>query len=394
MGKWEMVRLGDVCTKTENDNPNLHDGEIIYIDISSINSENKKIMEYNTITSKDAPSRARQKIRYGDILVSTVRPNLNAVAIVDNKAENLIASTGFCVLRPNNKRIDGGYLFEFVKAQSFILSMTSQARGASYPAVSNKIVMDECIPLPPLERQKKIADILARTIALIEKRKAQITKLDLLVKSRFMEMFENGKFELVKLEDICGFITKGTTPPTNQIYKNPIESGIPYLKVYNLSDTGVLFFWKEPQYIDAETHNTLLARSKVYPNDVLMNIVGLPLGKFALVTNDYEEWNINQAIAIFRSKERVLPIYLLYAMMQPDVLRPFLEQGVGIRQINLSLKQCRELEIPLPPLDLQARFTDFVCIAEKTKSDLRQGLNELELLYKSLRQKCFNGEIS
>jgi len=146
-------------------NPNAYDGEIIYVDISSVSGEYKKIMEFNTIPSRTAPSRARQKIQDGDILVSTVRPNLNAVAVIENKANNMIASTGFCVLRPNGERLDGRFLFELVKTPTFVLSMTRQAKGASYPAVSNKIVMDELIQLPPLDVQQKIADILDRTAA-------------------------------------------------------------------------------------------------------------------------------------------------------------------------------------------------------------------------------------
>jgi type I restriction enzyme S subunit len=65
----------------------------------------------------------------------------------------------------------------------------------------------------------------------------------------------------------------------------------------------------------------------------------------------------------------------MYAMMQPYVLRPFLEKAVGIRQINLSLKQCRELEIPLPPLALQTRFADFVRQADKSKFVAQKAAN-------------------
>ena len=142
---------------------------------------------------------------------------------------------------------------------------------------------------------------------------------------------------------------------------------IPYLKVYNLSFTGELLFDNMPQYISADTHNKQLARSKVLPNDVLMNIVGPPLGKFSLVTDEFSEWNINQAIAIFRAKDRVLPRYLMAALMQPNVLRPFLEQAVGIRQLNLSLEQCRNLEFPLPPIEEQRAFVELSEQTDKSK---------------------------
>ena len=140
-----------------------------------------------------------------------------------------------------------------------------------------------------------------------------------------------------------------------------------YLKVYNLSFTGELLFWNEPQYISRDIHEGKLSRSKVYPGDVLMNIVGPPLGKFALVNDDFKEWNINQAIAIFRSKEMVKPKFLLHSLLQPDILEPFLEQAHGIRQLNLSLEQCRNLQFPLPPLDKQNMFIKFVEQTDKSK---------------------------
>ncbi len=239
MGEWEMVRLGDLCLNVANENPVQYDKDIIYYDISSVDSECKRVTSTNIVASKDAPSRARQKIFYGDILVSTVRPNLNAVAIVDQESNDLIASTGFCVLRPDTQKIDRQYLFEFVKSSSFILSMTKQATGASYPAVSNKIVQNELIPFPPLSVQKQIADVLDRASALIEKRKAQIEKLDLLVKSQFIEMFGDPVTNPMGWEQcnlgkhlrvVGGYAFKSAG------YK---EDGIPVLRIGNIN-TGVL----------------------------------------------------------------------------------------------------------------------------------------------------------
>ena len=180
-------------------------------------------------------------------------------------------------------------------------------------------------------------------------------------------MFGSGRYPTVIASEVCDFITKGTTPPTGEITEKYEIGMIPYLKVYNLSFTGELLFDNMPQYISADTHNKQLARSKVLPNDVLMNIVGPPLGKFALVTDEFSEWNINQAIAIFRAKDRVLPRYLMAALMQPNVLRPFLEQAVGIRQLNLSLEQCRNLEFPLPPIEEQRAFVELSEQTDKSK---------------------------
>ena len=235
----------------------------------------------------------------------------------------------------------------------------------------------------------EIIDVLGRCKKVIEARKQELVELDSLTKARFVELFECGDHEIVKASDVCDFITKGTTPPTGEITEEYENGKIPFLKVYNLSFTGEMLFDENPQYILAETHNGKLARSKVYPNDVLMNIVGPPLGKFTLVTDEFEEWNINQAIAIFRAKERILPRFLLHALMQPKVLEPFIGQAVGIRQQNLSLEQCRNLQFPLPSLEEQKSFVEFAEQLDKSKVAVQKALDETQILFDSLMQKYF-----
>ena len=239
--------------------------------------------------------------------------------------------------------------------------------GATIPHIYFKDYKNEEFNLDSVDKQRKIVDVLGKCESVIELRKNELQLLDNLIKARFVELFECGDHEIVKASDVCDFITKGTTPPTGEITEEYENGKIPFLKVYNLSFTGEMLFDENPQYILAETHNGKLARSKVYPNDVLMNIVGPPLGKFTLVTDEFEEWNINQAIAIFRAKERILPRFLLHALMQPKVLEPFIGQAVGIRQQNLSLEQCRNLQFPLPSLEEQKSFVEFAEQLDKSK---------------------------
>ena len=394
MGKWEMVRLGDVCEVINGyafQSSNYVSDGVRVIRITNV--QKGKIVDDDPKFYASDNSLKRYLLQANDLLVS-LTGNVGRVGLFPNHMlPAYLNQRVACIREKKFKQTNRRYLFYCLHADVFERACIDSSKGLAQKNMSTEWLKDYEIPLPPLPTQQKIADILDRASALIEKRKAQIAKLDLLVKSQFATMFGKGQFPLVRLEDICGFITKGTTPPTSRIGSTMTETSIPYVKVYNLSDNGELLFHEKPQYIDIDTHKSLLARSKVLPNDVLMNIVGLPLGKFALVTDEFAEWNINQAVAIFRSTEKVLPSYLMYAMMQPYVLRPFLDMAVGIRQINLSLKQCRELEIPLPPLDLQRRFADFVRTAGQSKAGMQRGLDKLELLYKSLMQKCFGGEM-
>lgn len=152
-------------------------------------------------------------------------------------------------------------------------------------------------------------------------------------------------------EQLCEFITKGTTPP-----KDLDASGhktIPFLRVTNLTDRGELDLTDEV-FVSAETHQGFLARSTVHPNDVLMNIVGPPLGQVAVVPSTCAEWNINQAIAIFRAVEGVLPWFICRYLLSPGAqqwLKARSKTTAG--QTNLTLEVCRSLPIPLPPKDEQ-----------------------------------------
>lgn len=287
----------------------------------------------------------------------------------------------------DKSRLSVPYLYRFL--DNYIDTLRNQSIGGVIKYIKLGNLTEAAIDIPNIETQYKTIRILSFLDSLIDKANKQKEKLDELIKSRFVEMFGKGNYPIVKTSYVCEFITKGTTPPANEIYKEYSVDLIPYLKVYNLSFDGKLLFDNEPQFISKKTHNGKLSRSKVYPNDVLMNIVGPPLGKFSLVTDDYKEWNINQAIAIFRAKKIIVPQYLLVALMQPEVLRPFLEKAVGIRQLNLSLEQCRNLEIPLPPIKLQTQFADFLAQVEKQKATVKKSLEKLETLKKSLMQEYF-----
>ena len=281
--------------------------------------------------------------------------------------------------------IDIKYLYYFLLSRGLSDTIT----GSAQPQIVRQSLKNVRVIYPNLDAQKRIIYVLGKADELLSIRKQQIAKLDELVKAQFMEMFGDDIYPKVKVSRVCDFITKGTTPPNNLISEKYSSDKVPYLKVYNLSFTGKLLFDTAPQYVPENIHNGVLARSKVYPNDVLMNIVGPPLGKFALVTDEFSEWNINQAIAIFRAKEKVNPKYLLFALMQPEVLKPFLRQAVGIRQLNLSLAQCRDLEIPLPPLSLQSEFAAFVERVDQQKQTVQQSHEKLELMKKALMQEYF-----
>ena len=153
---WEWVKLGDVCEKpTTHDPRKAPRNMFVYVDISSVDRTTKKIVGQKAILGKDAPSRARKQIQFNDVIVSTTRPNLNAVALVPSELDGQICSTGFCVLRPQNL-LNSEYLLYCVSNKTFVNKLSSLVVGALYPAVSDRQVFSQMIPLPPLDEQKRI----------------------------------------------------------------------------------------------------------------------------------------------------------------------------------------------------------------------------------------------
>ena len=168
---WPMVRLGDVCAeicrvKSLSPQPD----EIEYIDISSVDRVSKRVETTTRHTRETMPGRAQQLVEVGDVLISTVRPNLNAVAIVERKHNDypLVASTGFCVVRPKNV-LRSEFLYWYSQSSDFIEPLVAVSEKASYPSVTDKIVKDLTIPLPPLFVQRVIVERLETELGEAEK---------------------------------------------------------------------------------------------------------------------------------------------------------------------------------------------------------------------------------
>ena len=135
-----------------------HDSdEIEYIDISSIDNISNTIVETTKYEVSNAPSRAQQCVKKGDILVSTVRPINRNIAVVTRGLQNLVASTGFCVLRPKEEYRE--YLLSIVKSDAYTEHMCDKASGGLYPAVNNGDVFSYGIHIPNKELAQKVSTI-------------------------------------------------------------------------------------------------------------------------------------------------------------------------------------------------------------------------------------------
>lgn len=158
---WNVVKLEEVTEKIEQRDPSQNpDKEIKYVDISSISNKSFKIVEFKSFYGKGAPSRARKIVKPGDIIFATVRPYLRRIAIIPDSFINEYCSTAFCVIRCNALRLKPYFIFHYIATDRFVQKVSRNQSGSGYPAVTDKDILSQSIPLPPLDEQLEIIEIL------------------------------------------------------------------------------------------------------------------------------------------------------------------------------------------------------------------------------------------
>lgn len=134
--------------------------EFQYIDLSSVDRLTRTIGDTARITRETAPSRAQQIVREGDVIFGTTRPTLKRYCRIPEEFDGQIASTGYCILRPIRDRLLSSFLFHIIGTAGFYAYVEANERGASYPAIPDRVVKEFRVPVPPLEVQREIVRIL------------------------------------------------------------------------------------------------------------------------------------------------------------------------------------------------------------------------------------------
>ena len=192
--------------------------------------------------------------------------------------------------------------------------------------------------------------------------------------------------------DVCAKVQSGGTPKEGFSAR-----GVPFLKVYNIVNQKVAFDYK-PQYIESSIHHGSMAKSRTQPGDVLMNIVGPPLGKVAIVTADRQEWNINQAITLFRPSDRISTGWLYCILCSGVNITDIIHETRGSAgQINISLSQCRDFVFPVPTIVEQAeivrRVEALFALADRIEARCTAARTQAQRLTPLVLAKAFRGEL-
>lgn len=285
---WEEKRLKDVATYNDEslDEKTDPDFEIEYVDISSV-SLTHGIEKTELLAFEKAPSRARRKVRHGDVIVSTVRTYLKAIAPIKNPPHNMVVSTGFAVIRPRPS-LDARFAGYMLQSNGFVGDVVANSVGVSYPAINASDLARLPFAEPPLPEQRIISDFLdhktAQIDALIAKKQALLEKLAEQRTALISQAVTKGLDPSVPMKDsgvdwlgeipthwtvpilgyvaeVRGGVTKGRKLP------NAATVEVPYLRVANVQDG----FIDLSHVTNIEILVTELERYSLQKGDVLMN---------------------------------------------------------------------------------------------------------------------------
>ena len=284
-------------------------------------------------------------------------------------------------------------------------------KGSAIPHLNKELFFNMPFPLPPLTEQQRIVERIESLFAKLDEAKENLQNVldgfetrkaailhkaftgELTAKWRKQHVVSIESWGSVKVSNLCENIVCGKTP-TSYIDNN---GDIPYLKVYNIVNNKIDFDSK-PQYIPKKIHESKLKSSILKPKDVIMNIVGPPLRKIAIIPDTYPEWNMNQAIVRFRTKEKLYYKYLYYYLIYPKTLDDIICETKGVvGQANISITQSRNLNINLPTFSEQTeivRIIDELFVKEQQAKELAENtLAKIDLIKKSILARAFRGEL-
>lgn len=390
---WRKAQIAKICLRTQVRDPaRTPDERFRYVDISAVDRSLKVITSAPEIAGADAPSRARKEIREGDVLVSTVRPNLNAVSMVPANLDGQIASTGFCVLRPDPAVVLGKYLFYFTTTPVFVGILSSKVRGAHYPAVSDADVKDIELPLPPLSEQRRIVEILAHAEALRRSRAEADTKAARILPALFYKTFGDPatnpkRWPLKTLGDLSVDSPKYGANARSLSFRETMPR---YVRITDITDDGRLSD-KEIVTLDLDEWDEY----RLGKNDLLFARSGATVGKTYLYHETDGLCVFAGYLIRFRLDRRLINPWVVFAYtMTPHYRSWVIGKRRAAAQPNINGQEYASLRFALPDRSLQEAFGNRAEQLKMLHGKREVATTKMDDLYSLLLHRAFTGDLT
>ena len=318
---FEMVKLGDVVSfKAEKSKKDKN--SYTYIDIGSVDKGTFKAGE--PIAKVDLPGRAQYNVKVGDILLGTVRPNLEHYLLISPQVykDDLIVSNGFSIMRCDSSKVLSRYLYSILTLPSTTSYLTERATGTTYPVVDDAIIGAMEIPLPSLERQQQIVEAIDGWTNLAQNEEVSLKMLE---KQMMFQVKEMGRGQArVKLGDLLKSV-KGK--------RYPVGEG---------KDSG-----KYPLLRSSKDGKVKWMDEYTYEGPYI-TVGNGGEANFRLI----EKFNASTHTLVYDVNTSILKEFAYYSIESMcDVINEMCFQGTGLENLNTNLFM--GIEIPLPPLTEQ-----------------------------------------
>jgi type I restriction enzyme S subunit len=305
-------------------------------------------------------------------------------------AQNKFAvSTDCFVAQANTKDVNPKFVYYYLSGNIHILE--KGFKGAGLKHISKAYISEITFPKFSRKKQDKIVQILDTADNLRQKRKEQLALLDDYLKSVFLGMFGNKKeYPRKKMSELAQN-RKGSmrTGPFGSTLRHGefVDEGIAVLGIDNAVDNE--FKWKKLRYITDEKYQSL-KQYTVYPGDVLITIMGT-LGRSAVVPDDIPEAINTKHLACISLNTKIANSnFISYSIVNgPHVIQQLKGNTRGAIMGGLNLTIIKDLNISLPPIELQNKFADIVKQVEKTKQKMCDSLHEMDNHFNALMQRYF-----
>ncbi len=356
-----MAKLGDICTVVSGSTPKTGvaeywDGTVKWITPAELNEDSFYITDsVRHITEDGKEKTGLSYLPKGTVILSSRAP-IGKTAIAGCE---MCCNQGFKNLICSDA-VYNEYLYFFLKSKTNYLN--SLGRGATFKEISKSIVEKIEIPLPNIEKQHQIVKELKATRNLIAHRKQQLTKLDELIKARFVEMFGDKNYHY---ESLINLILDGTSLSYGIVQPGNDGTGdMGVLRPVDIVDGKLTM--SSIKYIDRSIGEGF-KKTELDGDELLITVRGTT-GITALTDGRFAGMNVTRGIAVIRyNRKKINPLYL-NAYFNTDESQRYIQEhtrGATLQQINLS--DLRIQRIMLPPLSLQNQFAAFVAEVDKSK---------------------------
>jgi len=389
--KWPYQKIAEFCVTGSGGTPSRQKAGLYYGgDISWVKSGELKdsilFKTDETITKKGLEESSAKLVPAGSILIAMYGATVGKTALL---GINATTNQAICNIQPNPEIVENKFLWHFLKSN--IKELLYKRMGGAQPNISQQIIKETIVPIPPISEQHRIVEVLDQADRLRKLRADADAKAQRILPALFFKMFGDPVtnprgWEVGTLGDVCERITDGTHQPPPFV-----ENGIPFLFVQNIIKGFINF--DTQKFITQDTYESLTRTIAPQKGDVLYSTVG-SYGVAVVVDTD-RIFLFQRHIGHLRPKTTIIDPSFLCAQMNTPFVRTQADQRArGIAQKTLNLSEIRQFQVIVPPLVEQRKFRHAMLSLEKVKRRMKDQETLIGSLFQVILHRAFTGDLT